>query len=418
MIIYQVLPRLWGTGRFSDWKAPAWNYVKSLGADAVWFTGIPHHATGKSYVKGNPGSPYSVSSWYDVNPYLADDPERRLEEFKSLVSRAHRAGLKVFTDFIPNHVSPECTDVPTLPYCDFDWTDTRKVDYSAPGAWEAMKRIVLFWAGLGVDGLRCDMVELVPREFLSWLIAEVRKVKPGFIFIGEAYELANYEPLLAAGFDYLYDKSGFYDIARGIMEGSRSARELTSNWQRLGQHQGRMLNFLENHDEQRVASGFFAGSPQKGYAALAYGALFGPASFMIYAGQELGEAAPESADGRTSIFDNVRVATLQDTPLPHSGNAVLKHYRSVLQLARQLEGQPNWDLCYCNLQSPGFDPERHSAFLRYGPDEATVVLCNFSDSPAQVSLRLPDDLPFQHPAELSIEAGPWDASCKNFLLHL
>ena len=139
---------------------------------------------------------------------------------------------------------------------------------------------------------------------------------------------------------------------------------------------------------------------------------------MIYAGQELGEAAPESADGRTSIFDKVRVATLQDSPLPHSGNAVLKHYRSVLQLARQLEGQPNWDLCYCNLQSPGFDPERHSAFLRYGSDQATVVLCNFSDSPAQVSLRLPDDLPFQHPAELSIEAGPWDASYKNFLLHL
>ena len=418
MIIYQVLPRLWGTGRFSDWKAPAWNYVKSLGADAVWFTGIPRHATGKSYVKGNPGSPYSVSSWFDVNPYLADNPERRLEEFKTLVSRAHRAGLKVFTDFIPNHVSPECTDVPTLPYCDFDWTDTRKVDYSAPGAWEAMKRIVLFWAGLGVDGIRCDMVELVPREFLSWLIAEVRKVKPGFIFIGEAYELANYEPLLAAGFDYLYDKSGFYDIARGIMEGCRSARELTSNWQRLGQHQGRMLNFLENHDEQRVASSFFAGSPQKGYAALAYGALFGPASFMIYAGQELGEAAPESADGRTSIFDKVRVATLQDTPLPHSGNAVLKHYRSVLQLARQLEGQPNWDLCYCNLQSPGFDPERHSAFLRYGPDEATVVLCNFSESTAQVSLRLPEDLPFPHPAELAVEAAPWDASYKNFLLHL
>ena len=418
MIIYQVLPRLWGTGRFSDWKAPAWNYVKSLGASAVWFTGIPRHATGKSYVKGNPGSPYSVSDWFDVNPYLADNPERRLEEFKSLVSRAHRAGLKVFTDFIPNHVSPECTDVPTLPYCDFDWTDTRKVDYSAPGAWEAMLRVVLFWAGLGVDGLRCDMVELVPRDFLAWLIAEVRKVRPGFIFIAEAYKLENYEPLLVAGFDYLYDKSGFYDIARGILEGSRSARELTSNWQRLGQYQGRMLNFLENHDEQRLASGFFAGSPQKGYAALAYGALFGPASFMIYAGQELGEAAPESADGRTSIFNQVRVSTLQDTPLPHSGNPVLKHYRAVLALARQLEGQPNWDLCYCNLESPGFDPERQRAFLRYGPDQATAVLCNFSDRPASVCLRLPDDLPFPHPAELSLEAGPWNASCKNFLLHL
>lgn len=418
MIIYQVLPRLWGSGRFSDWKVPAWNYVKSLGADAVWLTGIPRHATGKSYVKGNPGSPYSVSSWYDVNPYLADNPERRLEEFKALVSRAHRAGLKVITDFIPNHVSPECTDVPTMPYCDFDWTDTLKVDYGAPGAWEAMRRAALFWADLGVDGFRCDMVELVPRDFLSWLIAELRKVKPGFIFIAEAYEPANYGPLLAAGFDYLYDKSGFYDIVRGIMGGSRSARELTSNWQQLGPSQSRMLNFLENHDEQRLASRFFAGSPQKGYAALAYGTLFGPASFMLYAGQELGESAPESADGRTSIYNKLRVSTLQDTPLPHSGNTVLQRYRSILRLACKLQGQPNWDLCYCNLSSPGFNPDRHSAFLRYGSGQATAVLCNFSDLPAKVSLRLPAELPFPHPAELTLEAGPWDASCKNFLLHL
>ena len=418
MIIYQVLPRLWGSGRFSDWKAPAWNYVKSLGADAVWFTGIPRHATGKSYVKGNPGSPYSVSDWFDVNPYLADNPERRMEEVKSLVSRAHRAGLKVFTDFIPNHVSPECTDVPTLPYCDFDWTDTRKVDYSAPGAWEAMLRVVLFWAGLGVDGMRCDMVELVPRDFLAWLISSVRRVHPGFIFIAEAYKRENYTPLLETGFDYLYDKSGFYDIARGIMDGSRSSRELTSNWQNLGSSQSRMLNFLENHDEQRLASNYFAGSPQKGYAALAYGALFGPASFMIYAGQEQGESASESTDGRTSIFNSVRVSTLQDTPLPHTGNAVLKHYRAILKLARELDGQPNWDLCYCNLSTHGFDPDRHTAFLRYGGGEATVVLCNFSDHPAEISLMLPPELPFPHPEELSLEATPWDFACKKFLLHL
>lgn len=418
MILYQVLPRLWGSGRFSDWKAPAWNYVKSLGADAVWFTGIPRHATGKSYVKGDPGSPYSVSSWYDVNPYLADNPERRLEEFKALVSRAHRAGLKVITDFIPNHVSPECTDVPTLPYCDFDWTDTRKVDYSAPGAWDAMLRVVLFWAGLGVDGMRCDMVELVPLDFLGWLIGQVRKDYPGFIFIAEAYELSGYEPLLSAGFDYLYDKSGFYDIVRGIMDGSRNARELTTNWQHLGPNQGRMLNFLENHDEQRLASSFFAGNPQKGYAALAYGALFGPASFLIYAGQELGESAPESSDGRTSIFDSVRVSTIQDTPLPHSGNTVLKRYRAVLKLARELEGQPNWDLCYCNLSTPGFNPEKHTAFLRYGREEATVVLCNFSYSPARVSLRLPEELPFPHPYKIALEAAPWDFACKKILLHL
>ena len=423
MIIYQVLPRLWGKGKFSDWKAPAFNYLKSLGVDTLWLTGVPRHACGKDYVKGDPGSPYSISSYYDVNPYLADDCERRLEEFKALVKRAHKAGLRIITDLVPNHVSPDCTDVPTLPYCDYDWTDTRKIDYSKREAWEAMLRICLFWAGLGVDGFRCDMVELVPRDFLAWLISSVRKERPGFIFIAEAYEKGNYRPLIEeAGFDLLYDKSGYYDISRGIITEGWSARALTSNWQWLGGLQPHMLNFLENHDEQRLASPFFAADPRKGYAALAYGALFGKASYMIYAGQEFGEAAAESSDGRTSIFNWVKVESLQGSPLPHKGNEILEHYRNILQLASSLQGLQNWDLCYCNEESPGFDPDRHSAFLRYGEDGATLVLCNFSDRRAVATIVIPEELKqasaLPLPDSVHMEADPWDAGIEEILLHL
>ncbi|MCR5561075.1 MAG: hypothetical protein K6F58_04570 [Bacteroidales bacterium] len=420
MIVYQVLPRLWGRGRFSDWKVPAFNYVKSLGADCIWYTGIPRHASGKDYVKGDPGSPYSIEDYYDVNPYLADDPDRRLEEFKALVERTHAAGLKVITDLVPNHVSPDCTDVPTLPYCDYDWTDTRKIDYSAPGAWESMKSIALFWAGLGVDGFRCDMAELVPLDFLGWLAAEVRRVHPSFIFIAEVYDKANYRPFLKdAGFNLLYDKSGFYDIARGILTEGRSVCALSSNWQELGDMQDGMLNFLENHDEQRLSSPQFAGTPAKGYAALAFGALFNNASFMVYAGQELGEAAPESADGRTSIFNSVRVATLQDSPLPHSGNPVLQRYRAILAYERIFRGLRNWDLCYCNADSPGFNPDAHFAFVRYGGSGAWAVLCNFSSSPACADICLPPELRSACgkgcPPELRLEAAPWDICIKKFL---
>ena len=417
MIIYQVLPRLWGRGRFSDWKAPAFDYLKHLGADAVWFTGIPRHSSGKPFVKGNPGSPYAIEDYFDVNPYLADKPEKRIEEFKALVGRCHRAGLRVITDLVPNHVSPDCSDVPTHPYCDYDWTDTRKIDYSAPGAWEAMKRVALFWADLGVDGFRCDMAELVPLDFLVWLTAEVRRKHPGFIFIAEVYDKANYRPFLQqACFDLLYDKSGFYDIVRAILTEGRSVRELSSNWQRLSDLQGGMLNFLENHDEQRLASPQFAGSPEKGYAALAFGALFNDASFMIYAGQELGEAAPEAADGRTSIFNNVRVSTLQDSPLPHSGNPVLQRYRAILAYSAKFRGLANWDLCYCNADSPGFDPDRHFAFVRYGSGGAWVVLCNFGCKAAKCSILLPEPLRRAAgramPHSITLEAAPWDAAIR------
>ena len=166
-VIYQVLPRIWGKGKFSDWDAKMFNYLKSLQVTAVWYTGIIRHANGKPFVKGEPGSPYSIEDYHDVNPYLAEDPDARMDEFRRLVVRTHKAGLKVIVDYVPNHVSPDCADLPKCAYCDFDWTDTLKVDYSHPETYGKMLEILLFWAEKGVDGFRCDMVEMVPPEFLK-----------------------------------------------------------------------------------------------------------------------------------------------------------------------------------------------------------------------------------------------------------
>ena len=94
-IIYQTLPRLWGKGKFSDWDDASLDYLRSLGVDYVWYTGVPRHATGKDFVKGDPGSPYAITDWRDVNPYLADDPAHRLEEFDALLARTHAAGMRV-----------------------------------------------------------------------------------------------------------------------------------------------------------------------------------------------------------------------------------------------------------------------------------------------------------------------------------
>ena len=130
-IIYQILPRLWGnktespvrrgsledngTGRFTDIDGPALEYLKWLGCTHVWYTGVIRHSTktashgcrpsNPQFVKGEAGSPYAVCDYYDVNPYLADDPEHRMEEFEALVKRTHEAGLKVIIDFVPNHVA-------------------------------------------------------------------------------------------------------------------------------------------------------------------------------------------------------------------------------------------------------------------------------------------------------------------------
>ena len=401
-----MLPRLWGndkvrpkkngtleengTGKFSDIDTATLEYLKWLGCSHVWYTGILRHSTQASedgciashpqFVKGKAGSPYAICDYYDVNPYLADNPDKRIEEFESLIERSHAAGLKVIMDYVPNHVSRDYGKVtktegrPVLgesddksvhwksendffyypgqsltlptpvpkgmkPYYEMpamatgnncyspnpgvnDWYETVKINYgdSHTGTWDKMLDILLYWASKGVDGFRCDMVELVPVEFMKWLIAEVKKQYPSVIFIAEVYKKELYgEYVRYVGFDFLYDKSGLYDTLRTVVEKNindngmpvelwQSATGITRNWQFLSDLQPYMLNFLENHDEQRFASDFFGKDANKTFAPLYVSLYLNTAPFMVYFGEEVGEAAMKEEgfsgkDGRTTIFD-------------------------------------------------------------------------------------------------------------------
>lgn len=388
--IYQVLPRLWKHGKFSDWNKKSFDYLKSLNVDCVWFTGVIRHAAGEPWVKGNWGCPYAISDYFDVNPYLADNEDDRMTEFENLIRRTHKSGLKVIIDFIPNHVA-RCgaNGIPTCGYCDYDWTDTVKIDYSDPRTAPALREILAYWAAKGVDGFRCDMVEMVPPEFLKWVIADIRREFPGTLFIGEAYNRQNYPLYIQeVGFDLLYDKSGYYDTVRSVMQAGMTAEAFSWNWQSLGELQGNMLNFLENHDEQRCASDAFAGAADRCYAALAVAALFNSASFMLYFGQECGERASESENARTSIFDRTVVGSLK-----RPDAAVLERYRQTLELASLplfREGR-NWDLGYCNRDSAGFNPTYHFAFLRMNDEGAALIACNFSNFESEMILRIPEE---------------------------
>ena len=424
-IIYQTLPRLWGKGRFSDWDEASFRHLHTLGVDYVWYTGVPRHATGKDFVKGNPGSPYAITDWRDVNPYLADDPERRMEEFDALVARTHAAGFKVLIDYIPNHVAPDYRGrICRYDWCDGDWTDTRKNDWSSPDTRAEMLEILRFWASRGVDGFRCDMVELVPPEALKALISAVKADFPDLLFVAEVYQKENYRRYLdEVGFDLLYDKSGLYDTLRAVCCHGASARGITWNWQWLGDLQPRVLNFLENHDEQRLGSPEFLGDARKGYAPLACSLLLNTAPFMLYFGQEVGEDGIEGADGRTSIFNWSDPPELRElyralhggTPLAPAEADMLARYRELFSYAKRpafAEGG-SWDLTYCNENAPGYDPERHYAFIRYSADEAWLVLCNFSDTPASVTLSLPSELLAACPSipeTITTTAPAWDAA--------
>jgi len=399
-IIYQVMTRLWGEGKFSSFGNETLSGIKSFGADCIWFTGIPRHSSGKDFVKGNPGCPYSISDWKDVNPYLADNPDERIAEFRALVERCHSAGLKVITDYIPNHVSKDYEGpVPVFGWHDYDWSDTVKVNWSDPSTVPEMISVLKFWKMLGVDGFRCDMVELVAAEKLGEIFRSVRNEYPDTFTIAEVYNKDNFRKYLTEGsFDLLYDKSGTYDILRGIKEKGWSAEGLSWNWQWLSDMQPRMLNFLENHDEQRVM--FWSGNPY--WAGIAFALLFNDSSFMYYHGEEAGESALESKDGRTSIFNWCKPNTFDFLASYYVGKEVVENtginicsrFRDLLSYARMPVFRQGsvWDLCYAQRQETGFDKTKHFAFLRYDRKECWLVLCNFSNANTELSVSIPEEI--------------------------
>lgn len=410
----------------SSWDCKSFKYLKGLGVDCVWYTGIPRHASGKDFVKGDPGSPYAVSDWMDVNPYLADNPDERMAEFEKLVARTHHARLKCIIDFIPNHVAKDYSgNVQHLDRCDCDWTDTLKVDWNDKRTGPAMLEILRFWASKGVDGFRCDMVEMVPQKALKELISSIKEEYPGLIFIAEVYGKENYRSYLdEVGFDMLYDKSGYYDKLRSIICSNTSARELTWHWQWLGDMQGRMLNFLENHDEQRTASSGFAGGPQETLAAAAFSMLFNTASFMLYFGQEAGENAAEDEGGRTSIFNWCEPETVGRLGRHiENGKGLRKNEEKILSVYKKLTGYAKlsefasgntWDLCYCQSEDSGFNPDNQFAFLRYSDKSAYLVLCNFSDEPAVTNIYVPSD-PLGREFRVKMAAKPRNYSITKML---
>lgn len=416
-VIYQMMTRLFGNkvsknriygsreengvGHFNDITDKALREIRKLGATHIWFTGVIEHATMTDYsdygipvddadvVKGRAGSPYAIKDYYDVDPDLATDVGKRMEEWEALIARTHKAGLGVIMDFVPNHVArayasdarPEGVEdfgvhddrskcfspnnnfyylpgeafrvppdydplgpdlkgpkedgffdemparasgnnvfsaAPSLN----DWFETVKLNYGIdyengmkkyfdpmPDTWLKMKDILLFWAGKGVDAFRCDMAEMVPVEFWAWVIAEVKREYPDLKFIAEIYQPGLYRSYLQqGGFDFLYDKVGCYDAVRALMEGRGSAREVIAAIEKTQDIDPYMLRFLENHDEQRIASPQFAGDARIGLPGMLFSGASGMGPVMIYFGQESGEPATgaegfQGDDGRTTIFD-------------------------------------------------------------------------------------------------------------------
>ena len=289
-----------------------------------------------------------------------------------------------------------------------DWYETVKLNYGVdyyagrighfdpvPDTWKKMTAILLFWAKKGIDGVRCDMAEMVPAEFWAYATKQVKAQYPELLFIGEVYNPGEYRHYLASGFDYLYDKVGMYDTMFQIIRGQQSTQAITGAWQQTDDIRDHMLYFLENHDELRIASDFFAADGGRAVPALVVCALLQQNPFMLYAGQEYGERGMDREgfsghDGRTTIFDYWSVGSLSRAArkkLTADELHLFEIYSKVLNIARKekavVEGL-SYDLMYVNQQY-----HRQYMFLRKSKTSQLLVVSNFDDVPVTVDVRIP-----------------------------
>ncbi len=536
-VVYQVFTRLFGNqnttnkplgtieengvGKFADFTDEALEEIKKLGVTHIWYTGVPHHAVIRDYtaygidnddpdvVKGRAGSPYAVKDYYNVNPDLATNPDKRLEEFETLVQRTHKHQLKVIIDIVPNHVARhyKSTSLPAgetdfganddtsleyhrdnnfyyIPNSSFevpsderykplggenhplangkfaekpakwtgngsratkpsinDWYETVKINYGVrpdgtkdfpllpqgfdqkpyqghfefwkdkdvPDSWKKFRSIALYWLDKGVDGFRYDMAEMVPVEFWSYMNSAIKTKNPDAFLLAEVYNPAEYRNYIRLGkMDYLYDKVELYDTLKAIIHKHSRTEYISDIQNRMSDIEHHMLHFLENHDEQRIASPDFAGNPWKALPALVVSATISTSPTMVYFGQEVGEPGAEHPGfgnpTRTSIFDYIGVPHHQrwmnngkfdSGQLSENEKSLRDFYQRLLNFTLQSDALTGHfqEIHKYNLENTDGYNEWLYAFARWTNQEKLIVLTNFDKNQTfEFDLNIPADI--------------------------
>lgn len=536
-VVYQVFTRLfgnkkttnkpWGTieengvGKFNDFIDKALQEIKKLGVTYIWYTGVPHHDVIRDYtkygisnddpdvVKGRAGSPYAVKDYYNVNPDLAINPAKRLQEFDALVKRTHKNGMKVIIDIVPNHIARnyhsvsnpkgvndfgadddtsvaykrdnnfyyipgKAFEVPTSdaykplngeknPLSDGkfnenpakwtgngsreaqpdinDWYETVKVNYGikpdgskdfpelpegfdkkdykahyefwqgkdVPNSWKKFHDIALYWTTRGVDGFRYDMAEMVPYEFWSYMNSAIKMKNPDAFLLAEVYNPKEYRNYINLGLmDYLYDKVETYDHLKAVIQGKTLPDALSDIQNNMADIEHHMLHFLDNHDEQRLASDAFAGTPEKGKPLMVISATISSSPTMIYFGQEVGETGKEDAGfgkpTRTSIFDYIGVPHHQrwmnggkfdGGKLSPSEKALRDFYARLLNFtinSSAMMGKFQEIQTVNRSETADYDPGLYS-YVRWDETEKLIIIANCSwVTTSHIDLAIPSDI--------------------------
>jgi glycosidase len=311
-------------------------------------------------------------------------------------------------------IRPDGTkDFPELP-AGFDTKSCQEhfdfwADKEVPNSWKKFRDIALYWTAKGVDGFRYDMAEMVPYEFWSYMNSSIKMKNPNAFLMAEVYNPNEYRNYIRLGkMDYLYDKVETYDHLKAVIQGKKWPDELSDIQNRMADIEHNMLHFLDNHDEQRLASPEFAGSAQKGKPMMVVSATISSSPTMIYFGQEVGEAGNENAGfgthSRTSIFDYIGVPNHQrwmnggkfdGGQLAEDEKDLRDFYKRVLNFSinsSALMGKFQEIQTANRNSTSGYDIAIY-AYTRWSDTEKLIIVTNFySLASSNFELRIPADI--------------------------
>jgi cyclomaltodextrinase / maltogenic alpha-amylase / neopullulanase len=367
-VVYEIYPRAFSQqGTFNGITARL-DDLKSLGVNILWL--MPIHPIGQEKKKGTIGSPYAVRDYYGINPDFGTK-----EDFKKLITEAHRRGLKVIIDIVANHTSwdnvmmktPEfyerdATGKITYPH---DWSDVAELNYENPQLRRYMTDMLKYWIReFDLDGFRCDVAEEVPTDFWENVRAELDQIKPDIVMLAEGHKAE----LLVKAFDFDYSWP-LHSALTNVLQGRGRASDLRNEWEKESKSWPRNslhMRFSDNHDERRAIARF--GEP----AALAASAMMFTLDGvpMLYNGMEVGDT---TESGAPALFEKLPVFW----PIADRRPEFPRFYKQVMALRRSSNalrrGSVEW------LRNS--DESRVVTYLRRAPDEEILVAVNFSSRP-------------------------------------
>lgn len=384
--------------------------LKDLGVDVLWL--MPMYQIGEVERKGTLGSYYAISDYKKVNPEFGT-----MEDFEHLVAAAHEQGFKLILDWVANQTAPDhvwMTEKPADFYerdslgnaiYEYDWTDTRSLNYENEDVWWAQDDAMRFWLEKGVDGFRCDAAGEVPAEFWKGILPKLNADYPDIYLLAEAERTNLADPRETFDANYAWE---LHHLLNGMSQGSKNAADLKAYVAKDAEafpKEAFRLTFTSNHDENSWAGSEFERMGMFAEACAVLCFTLPNSQPLIYTGQEIGLTRRLQFFEKDPI-DWADVNPNADYTKFFTALCALKHNNPALD-AGERGGEITW------WEVPV--PDTVVAFDRKLKNNQVIVIANFGNEPYEPVFNIPDVTYTNHftgekvegPVQLSIAPGDY-----------